>query len=40
MIHLGSVILEKDCWNSGRSMEQLGIAGMNIEELKNYLIEG
>lgn len=40
MINLGTVIMEFDCWESGRSLEQLGISGMNLEELKTYLIEG
>lgn len=40
MINMGTVIMEKDCWNSGRSLEELGIAGMDLETLKTYLIEG
>ncbi|MDF9824941.1 opine dehydrogenase [Breznakia sp. PF5-3] len=40
MINLGSVILEQDCWTSGRSLEELGIQGMDKDTLKAYLVEG
>lgn len=40
MINLGTVIIEIDCWKNGRSLEELGIADMNLETLKTYLIEG
>ena len=37
MVNLGSVIIEEDCWNSGRSLKGLGIEGMSLQELKDYL---
>ncbi len=40
MIHLGSAILGYDCWEKGHSLKDLGIEGMDIEELKKYLING
>lgn len=40
MVNLGSVILENDCWNSGRSLSELGIQEMDVTTLKKYLIEG
>ncbi len=40
LIHLGSALLGFDCWEKGHSLEDLGIAGMNTEELKNYLQNG
>lgn len=40
MVNLGTVILEKDCWEGGHSLEEFGIEGMNLETLKNYLIMG
>lgn len=40
MVDMGSVIIEKDCWGIGHSLEEFGIAGMNLETLKQYLIEG
>lgn len=40
MVHLGSVILQEDCWTSGRSLVELGIQDLDLATLKNYLIEG
>lgn len=40
MVTLGGNIMETDCWTNGRSLEDLGIEGMDCETLKNYLIEG
>lgn len=39
-VYLGSALLGFDCWEKGQSLEELGIAGMNTEELKNYLQTG
>lgn len=40
LIHLGSALLGYDCWEKGYSLKDLGIEGMNTEELKNYLQNG
>ncbi len=40
LVSLGGVLLEEDCWETGRSLEDLGIAGMSLDELKSYLVEG
>lgn len=40
MVHLGSVILQEDCWESGRSLKELGIENMDLATLKKYLTEG
>ncbi len=40
LIYLGSALLGFDCWEKGYSLEDLGIAGMNVEELKTYLQNG
>jgi opine dehydrogenase len=40
LIHLSSVIHDTDYWHEGRTMERLGLAGMTIEELTRYLLEG
>lgn len=40
MVVLGSSIMEMDCWNEGRSLEELGIHEMDFETLKHFLIEG
>lgn len=40
LIYLGGALLGYDCWEKGHSLEDLGIAGMDIEELKTYLQNG
>jgi opine dehydrogenase len=40
LIHISSVIHDTDYWQGGRTVEKLGLAGMKIEELKRYLLEG
>lgn len=40
LVYLGSALLDFDCWEKGHSLEDLGIAGMKVEELKNYLQNG
>lgn len=40
LIHISSVIHDTDYWVGGRTMEKLGLAGMSLEELKRYLLEG
>lgn len=40
MVTLGGTIMESDCWQDGRSLEELGIDGMDCEALKDYLING
>ena len=40
IIHLASVINEVDYWREGRTVEKLGIAGLNIEKLREYLEKG
>lgn len=40
MVYLGSIILKYDCWNSGISLETLGIQDMDIQTLKQYVIDG
>lgn len=40
LIHISSVIHDKDYWQGGRTMEKLGLAGMTVEELQRYLLEG
>lgn len=39
-IYMGSALLGYDCWQKGHSLEDLGIAGMNLAELKDYLQNG
>lgn len=40
MVTLGGIIMESDCWKNGRTLEELGIADMDLETLKAYLIDG
>jgi opine dehydrogenase len=40
LIHIGSVIHDRDYWQGGRTMQKLGLADMSAEELKSFLIEG
>ena len=40
MVHIGSAIMEQNCWTSGHSLKDLGIDGMDIERLKEYLETG
>ena len=40
LIHISSVIHNTDYWQAGRTMEKLGLAGMTVEELRRYLLEG
>lgn len=40
IIHLASVINEVDYWREGRTIEKLGIAGLSIEKLREYLETG
>ncbi len=40
LVYLGGPLLGFDCWEKGYSLEDLGIAGMNLEELKSYLQNG
>ncbi|MDH6366796.1 MULTISPECIES: NAD/NADP-dependent octopine/nopaline dehydrogenase family protein [unclassified Breznakia] len=40
MVNLGSLIMEEDCWSIGRSLGELGIEDMSLEDLKNYVQNG
>lgn len=40
LITIGSIAMEQDCRATGRKAKELGIAGMNLEQIKTYLYEG
>ena len=40
LVDIGSIVIGFDGWSSGRGVEELGIAGMGREELKEYLRSG
>ena len=39
-VEIGSIVMGFDGWNEGRGLEDLAIAGMGREELKEYLASG
>jgi opine dehydrogenase len=40
MIHLASVMHNKNYYKLGRTVEDMGLLGMSIEEIRNYVLEG
>ncbi len=40
LIALGAVIMGKDCWKEGRNLDKLGLAGMDLQQIKSYLENG
>ena len=40
LVDIGSVVMGVDGWTVGRGPEELGIAGMDREELKEFLATG
>jgi opine dehydrogenase len=40
MIHLASAVNQTDFYARGRSLENLGLAGLTLEELKEYFVRG
>ena len=40
LVDIGSVVMDADGWTAGRGPEELGIASMGREELKEYLATG
>lgn len=40
MVTMGGLVMQQDCWQSGRSLEDLGIAGTDLETLKAYVTNG
>lgn len=40
LIALGAVIMGKDCWKEGRNLDKLGLAGMDLKQIKTYLESG
>ncbi len=39
-VDIGSIVMGFDGWTEGRGPQELGIAGMDIEELKGFLATG
>ena len=40
LIALGAVVMGKDCRQEGRNLEKMGLAGMNLAQIKSYLENG
>lgn len=40
LVNLGGAILNQNCWETGHSIEDLGIDGMDIQRLQAYLTSG
>jgi opine dehydrogenase len=40
IVNIYNVIHEKNWWEEGRNMNDLGLDGMAVEEIKNYLVNG
>lgn len=40
LITLGSIIMGKNCWEKGRSLKRMGLAGLNLNQIKTYLDRG
>jgi len=40
MIHLASVVNDTDFYANGRTLENLGLADLSLEELKRYFLSG
>jgi hypothetical protein len=39
-VEIGSLVMGLNGWTEGRSVEDLGIEGMDIEEVKGFLESG
>jgi len=40
VIHLASLLHERDYWKEGRTVEKLGLAGMNVAQIRRLIVEG
>lgn len=40
VIHLTSLLHQRDYWAEGRTVEKLGLAGMNVEQIRRTIVEG
>lgn len=40
IILLGSILHETDYWGEGRTIEKMGLKGMNLKQLRRYIIDG
>lgn len=40
LVEIGSVIMGKNCWQEGRNLEKMGLAGLDLEQIKVFLESG
>jgi opine dehydrogenase len=40
MIHLGSALHDHDYWPEGRTVDQMGISGLTVAEIRRFVLEG
>ena len=40
LVAIGSAIMGKNCWKDGRNLEKMGIDGLNLEQIIQYLEKG
>ena len=40
LIEIGGAIMGKNCWHEGRNLQKMGLAGLNTEQIKNFLARG
>jgi len=39
-IHLANLIHQCDYWQTGRTVEKLGLAGLNLQQIRQLVLEG
>jgi opine dehydrogenase len=37
LVELGSAIMGKNCWEEGRNLEKMGLAGLDLKQIKAFL---
>jgi len=40
LVEIGSAIMGENCWKEGRNLEKMGLAGLNLKQIKAFLENG
>jgi len=40
LVEIGSIIMGKNCWRDGRNLKKMGLAGLDLEQIKIFLESG
>ena len=40
LIEIGGAVMGKNCWQAGRNLEKMGLAGMSLQQIKLFLETG